>query len=68
MSAGSLVAHHRLCDLPGVEGCELTETVLLLVDTAGCLLNEFTTSDGISKGNPRTKVFATSLFPNSYYS
>jgi len=51
MSAGSLVAHHRLCDLPGVEGCELTETVLLLVDTAGCLLNEFTTSDGISKGN-----------------
>ena len=48
--AGEGVAEHRLCDLPGVERTEFTETVLLLVDTAGCQMQEFSTSDGISKG------------------
>ncbi len=48
--AGAEVAEHRLCDIPGVERSELTETVLLLVDTAGCQMQEFSTSDGVSKG------------------
>ena len=48
--AGAGVADHRLCDIPGVERSELTETVLLLVDTAGCQMQEFSTSDGVSKG------------------
>lgn len=50
VEAGAAVADHRLCDLQGVERTELTETVLLLIDTAGCDMNEFCTSDGVSKG------------------
>ena len=48
--AGPAVSSHRLCDLPGVTQSELTETVLLLIDTAGSGMDEFTTSDGLSKG------------------
>jgi len=49
--AGSCVANHVLADLPGVTRSELTETVLLLIDTAGADMLEFSTLDGISKGN-----------------
>lgn len=48
--AGASVADHRLCDLTGVKRTELTETVLLLIDTAGADMLEFSTADGISKG------------------
>jgi len=51
VTAGPSVADHRLCDLPDVTRSELTETVLLLVDTAGSDMNEFATADGLSKGN-----------------
>ena len=50
VTAGPSVADHRLCDLPDVTRSELTETVLLLVDTAGSDMNEFATADGLSKG------------------
>jgi hypothetical protein len=33
-----------------VERQEMTETVLLLIDTAGCDMLEFSTAEGISKG------------------
>ena len=49
--AADSVAGRRLCDLPGVEsGDELTKIVLLLIDTAGAHMPEFSTADGISKG------------------
>ena len=48
--AGSSVANHVLADLPGVTRSELTDTVLLLIDTTGADMLEFSTLDGISKG------------------
>eukprot|EP00088_Acartia_fossae_P006397 TRINITY_DN12950_c0_g1_i6.p1 TRINITY_DN12950_c0_g1~~TRINITY_DN12950_c0_g1_i6.p1 ORF type:complete len:989 (-),score=212.71 TRINITY_DN12950_c0_g1_i6:60-3026(-) len=51
VEAGSCVSSHILADLPGVEACELTQTVLLLIDTTGADMLEFSTMDGISKGN-----------------
>ena len=48
--AGDSVARHTLADLPDVQRNELTETVLLLVDTCGANMVEFSTMDGISKG------------------
>jgi hypothetical protein len=44
------VAAHTLADLDHVVRNELTETVLLLIDTAGCDMTEFSTADGVSKG------------------
>ncbi|KAK7880609.1 hypothetical protein WMY93_032760, partial [Mugilogobius chulae] len=41
----------REIDLPGVAGVEETATPLLLIDTAGCGLNETDDSDELSKGN-----------------
>ena len=49
--AGDNVVGHVLADLPMVSRCELTETVLLLIDTCGADMVEFSTMDGISKGN-----------------
>ena len=49
--AGAEVADHCLADLPGMTRNDFTESVLILLDTAGFLFNEFTTRDGISKGN-----------------
>lgn len=51
LRAGDEVAAHTLADLKHVERNELTETVLLLIDTAGCDMAEFSTADGVSKGN-----------------
>lgn len=50
--ADASVADHRLCDLPGVEPSEMTETPLMFVDTAGANLNEELERDGASKLNP----------------
>lgn len=41
---------HR--DLPGVACVDETSTPLLLIDTAGCGLNEMEAADEQSKGNP----------------
>ncbi len=50
LCAGPEVAAHTLADLDHVVRNELTETVLLLIDTAGCDMAEFSTADGVSKG------------------
>ena len=50
--AADSVASQRLTDLPGVAELEATSPTLVLVDTAGCDLEEMTTKDGISKCNP----------------
>jgi len=50
--AADSVASQRLTDLPGVAEMEATSPTLVLVDTAGCDLEEMTTNDGISKCNP----------------
>ena len=50
--AADVVANQKLTDLPGVEEGEATDPTLVLVDTAGCSMEELTTTDGISKCNP----------------
>ena len=50
LRAGAEVAAHTLADLEHVTAGELTQTVLLLIDTAGCDMPEFSTADGVSKG------------------
>uniref|UniRef100_A0A6Q2Y8L3 DNA-binding protein SMUBP-2 n=1 Tax=Esox lucius TaxID=8010 RepID=A0A6Q2Y8L3_ESOLU len=56
MYQGKLTAHgsveKHLRDLPGVASVEETCTPLLLIDTAGCGLNETEATDEQSKGNP----------------
>lgn len=52
LTAHSSVEAHLLTDLPGVASVEETSTVLLLIDTAGCGLNETEDIDEQSKGNP----------------
>ncbi|WP_233148619.1 AAA domain-containing protein [Rhodopirellula sp. MGV] len=49
--ADASVAEHRLCDLPGVETTDLTETPLMFVDTAGANFSEEIERDGESKFN-----------------
>ncbi|XP_072291054.1 DNA-binding protein SMUBP-2 [Eucyclogobius newberryi] len=51
LSAHSSVEAHLLKDLPGVAEVEETASPLLLVDTAGCGLNETEDADEVSKGN-----------------
>ncbi|XP_017547494.2 DNA-binding protein SMUBP-2 [Pygocentrus nattereri] len=56
MYQGKLTAHpsvekHLLRDLAGVADLEETSTPLLLIDTAGCGLNEMEDTDEQSKGN-----------------
>jgi len=51
LSAASSVADHILSDLPDVKKTEVTDTVLLFIDTAGCSMSELTTSNQISKAN-----------------
>lgn len=56
MYQGKLIAHpsvekHLLRDLAGVADVEETRIPLLLVDTAGCGLNEMENTDEQSKGN-----------------
>lgn len=56
MYQGRLTAHtsvekHLLKDLPGIASVEETSTPLLLIDTAGCGLNEMEVTDEQSKGN-----------------
>ena len=50
--AADQVATQKLTDLPGVAQDEATHPTLVLVDTAGCCMEELTTKDGISKCNP----------------
>lgn len=50
--AADLVANHKLIELPGVAEGDSTVPTLVLVDTAGCFMEELTTKDGISKCNP----------------
>lgn len=52
LTAHSSVEAHLLKDLPGVAPVEETGMALLLVDTAGCGLNETEDTDELSKGNP----------------
>jgi ATP-dependent RNA/DNA helicase IGHMBP2 len=51
LTAAALVKEHRLCDLPGVTTTRETETVMLLIDTAGCGLEESVGDADGSKSN-----------------
>eukprot|EP00092_Neocalanus_flemingeri_P015084 GFUD01016295.1.p1 GENE.GFUD01016295.1~~GFUD01016295.1.p1 ORF type:complete len:986 (-),score=401.27 GFUD01016295.1:749-3706(-) len=51
LTAAPSVSTHLLSDLPQVTSTEITNTVLLLLDTAGCSMEEMTTKDNISKAN-----------------
>ena len=51
LRAGDSVRDHTLSQLPGVQHSPITNTVLLMVDTAGCDMGELTTSDNVSKAN-----------------
>jgi predicted DNA helicase len=53
LTADAAVAGHRLCDLPGVSACPLTETPVEFIDTAGAGYEEQTEPDGESRLNPR---------------
>ncbi len=52
LTAAPGVRAHRLCDLPGVAACELTETPVLFVDTAGAGYDEAPEPGGDSRLNP----------------
>lgn len=45
------VAHHRLCELPGVHESDLTTTPVLFIDTAGADYQEAVEPDGESRLN-----------------
>ena len=51
LTAAPSVSNHLLSGLPKVFSTEITNTVLLLMDTAGCSMQEMTTKDQISKAN-----------------
>lgn len=51
LTAGASVRDHTLSQVAGVQDNEVTQTVLLMVDTAGCHMEELTTQDNISKAN-----------------
>ncbi|KAL0968844.1 hypothetical protein UPYG_G00272620 [Umbra pygmaea] len=51
LTAHSSVENHLLRDMPGIASVEETITPLLLIDTAGCGLNEMEVTDEQSKGN-----------------
>ncbi|XP_022094082.1 DNA-binding protein SMUBP-2-like [Acanthaster planci] len=51
LAADESVARHLLKDLPGVEQNEDTSLPLLLIDTAGCGLEELDLESEVSKGN-----------------
>jgi len=51
LTAATSVANHLLSDLPKISSSEMTNTVLLFIDTAGCSMEEMTTSNKISKAN-----------------
>ncbi|TNN00243.1 hypothetical protein fugu_011489 [Takifugu bimaculatus] len=51
LTAHSSVESHLLKDLPGVACVEETSTSMLLIDTAGCGLDEMEVADEQSKGN-----------------
>jgi hypothetical protein len=60
---GELVAHesvanHRLCDLPGVTACPLTETPVQFIDTAGASYDEELEEDTGSRRNPQEAALA----------
>ena len=55
---GALIAHesvagHRLCDLPGVTACPLTESPITFLDTAGASYDEALEEDTGSRKNPQ---------------
>jgi ATP-dependent RNA/DNA helicase IGHMBP2 len=52
ITAAAAVAAHRLRDLPGVTAGPDTDCAVLLLDTAGCGLEETETADDGSKANP----------------
>ena len=51
LTAADCVKDHQLNQLVGVTDSPVTQTVLLLVDTAGCGMTELTTQENISKAN-----------------
>ena len=51
LTAGDSVKDHCLAELDSVEDDTVTRSVLILVDTAGCDMEELTTEDNISKAN-----------------
>jgi superfamily I DNA and/or RNA helicase len=52
LQADTTVAGHRLCDLPGVQAGQLTETPVEFIDTAGAGYDEELEPDGESRQNP----------------
>ena len=53
LAAHASVAGHRLCDLPGVQACPITESPLEFIDTAGAGYEEELEPDGQSRLNRR---------------
>eukprot|EP00898_Chlorokybus_atmophyticus_P008172 jgi/Chlat1/8356/Chrsp80S00636 len=51
VTAHAKVASHRLCDVEGVKKADVTEHPLLLIDTAGCEMEEGREEDGDSYFN-----------------
>ncbi|MBI1917781.1 MAG: AAA family ATPase [Planctomycetes bacterium] len=51
LQADATVRGHRLCDLPGVAGCPLTESPVEFIDTAGAGYEEEVEPDGESRRN-----------------
>ena len=59
LEAAPAVRAHRLCDLEGVATTNDTQAVFLLLDTAGCGLDENETTDDGSKANPGEAAVVT---------
>jgi superfamily I DNA and/or RNA helicase len=57
--ADTVVAQHRLCDLPGVRESELTETAVTFIDTAGANYDEQQDADSTSIGNAPEAALVT---------
>jgi hypothetical protein len=53
LRADESVRGHRLCDLPGVSACPLTQTPVEFIDTAGAGYEEEREPDGESRLNPQ---------------
>jgi len=51
LTAAASVSNHLLSDLPNISPSDLTNSVLMFIDTAGCSMEELTTSNQISKAN-----------------
>lgn len=64
LQAHESVAHHRLCDLPGVREEELTSEPVLFIDTSGASYDEEKEPAGSSWRNPEEAALALTLVRN----